>query len=921
MLNDLLNRLFDIRRGEARRVGAMFALLGLIITVSYILKPVRNSLFLSQYGASYLPYVYIVVAGVVGFVAAVFSKLVSRFYLKNIFFVAALFFAGSLGAFWWAIEVQAPFTGFVFYVWVSIYTIVMPSLFWLIANYIFYSNEARRLFSLVAAGGILGSIAGGGLTSALVSRIGTSGLLLAASVVLVAIGFLGSWVNVQERDRIKERRYDLKRQEMRRLARDSESGLALVARSRYLKFLTLLTVVSIVTSTLVDYQFNSIAEQSFDSMDRLTRFFGAFFATISILAFLIQLFTAGRILGRLGVGAGLIALPLAIFSSSLAFVAFPGLIAAAVIKASDDGLSNSINRSSVEILWLPLPLEVKNRAKAWLDMFVDRVSRGFAGLILLLTTILSLSVTQVSGVVLVLAAFWLVLTVLLRNEYLKAFRSSLARRDIDIAALTADVQDHQSLAVLKQVLSGIDEKQTLYALELLRGTEDESLIELANELTSHKSPSIRAAALRLIGDAPEPPPVENLDELIHDRDPNVWASTLKLLLRRDPQRGQQEIGERLSSGDTSGVHAILDALGDSPDLLEKALDGDYLRRFYRSDIPEERELAARAAGFMGGDPVADDVISELLEDATTPVARTAAVSAGGVQKEAFIPLLIAQLTRPPLRRDARNALARYGQDVVDPVSKLLADERQGLELRRALPRVLAELEEQEIVHLLLARLPDNDPILHFQTIRALGKMRADYPRLRFSRENVDRLLDWEARQYCLSVRYILTISQSPEQPPSSALLVSALEERLELARERVSRLLGLAYSPEDVFTAWNRLVHGRPPVRAAALEFLGNLLEGDHKLKIYPLLEAASWEELDRRARQLFDLPTPTFQETLVQIAEGRDPWLSACALTLVGELDMDVPRARHAVDKALSHPEPMVREAAQTTFGRLSEK
>ena len=167
MLADLLNRLFDIRRGEVRRVGSMFTLLGLIITVSYILKPVRNSLFLSQYGAGYLPYVYVVVAAVVGFVAAVFSKLVSRFYLRNIFILAALFFAGGLGGFWWAIEVQAPFTGFVFYVWVSIYTIVMPTLFWLIANYIFYSNEARRLFSLVAAGGILGSIAGGPLTGSI----------------------------------------------------------------------------------------------------------------------------------------------------------------------------------------------------------------------------------------------------------------------------------------------------------------------------------------------------------------------------------------------------------------------------------------------------------------------------------------------------------------------------------------------------------------------------------------------------------------------------------------------------------------------------------------------------------------------------------------------------------------------------------
>ncbi len=918
MLTDLLSKLFDIRRGEVRRVSSMFALLGLIITVSYILKPVRNSLFLSQYGASHLPYVYIVVAAVVGFVAAIFSKLVSRFYLKNIFVAAALFFAVSLGIFWWAIETRTPFTGFVFYVWVSIYTIVMPTLFWLTANYIFYSNEARRLFSLVAAGGILGSIAGGGLTSTLVGRVGTAGLLLAASGVLIAIGLLGYWVNIQERERINERHYDLRRQEMRRLARGNEGGLSLVARSRYLKFLTLLTVVTIVTSTLVDYQFNSIAEKFFDSMDGMTQFFGTFFAAISILAFVLQLFTAGRILSRLGIGAGLIALPLAIFSGSLAFIVVPGLITAALVKASDDGLSNSINRSSVEILWLPLPLEVKNRAKAWLDMFVDRMSRGIAGLILLLTTtILSLSVTQVSGVVFFLVAFWLVLTVLLRNEYQKAFRSSLARRDIDIAALTADVQDQQSLKVLKQVLSGADEKQTLYALDLLRGTDDASLVELASELTSHESPSIRSAALRLLYDCPEPPPVEKLDELIHDQDPNVGANALRLLLRFDPQKGQLEIKARLSSPDTARIHAILDAVSDSPALLEEALDGDFLHRFYRSEIAEERAVAARAAGFMSADRVADDVLSELLEDTTNLVARAAAESAGRTRKEQFVPLLIAQLNRPPSRRDARNALARYGREAVEPLWNLLADEQQDLEIRRTLPRVLAEFEEQTIVHRLLARLPDDDPILHFQTIRALGKMRASYPRIRIPRDGVHRLLDWEARQYCRSVRSVLTISQGPREQASSALLVRALEERLDLALERVSRLLGLAYPPEDVFNAWNRLVHGRPPVRAAALEFLGNLLEGDHKVKLLPLLEAKSWEEVDQRGRQLFDLPTPSFDQTLVDFVEGPDAWLSACSLTLVGELGID--GVQQAVQNALGHPEAVVREAARSTMDRLN--
>ena len=62
MLRRLLSRIIDIRTGETGRISTLFALLGLIIATSYIVKPVRNSLFLSQFGAERLPYVYIVIA-------------------------------------------------------------------------------------------------------------------------------------------------------------------------------------------------------------------------------------------------------------------------------------------------------------------------------------------------------------------------------------------------------------------------------------------------------------------------------------------------------------------------------------------------------------------------------------------------------------------------------------------------------------------------------------------------------------------------------------------------------------------------------------------------------------------------------------------------------------------------------------------
>jgi ATP/ADP translocase len=917
MSHKLFSRIIDVRPGELGRIGTMFVLLGLIIATSYIVKPVRNSLFLSQFGAEKLPYAYIVIAVVAGFVAAGFSRIVSRYRLVTVYIGASLFFASNLIVFWWAVEAGWSYTGFVFYVWASIYTITMPSLFWLSANYIFYPNEARRLFSVIGAGGLLGSIAGGGLTSVLVVYIGTSGLLLAASVVLILIAALTVWIERRERNRISELRYDLRRQEMRRLARKDESAFSLIVRSRYLTLIAFLTVLTITSSTLVDYQFNSVAERAFPDMDALTRFFGTFFASISVLAFVLQFFLAGRILSRFGIGAGLRFLPTALLASAAGFLTFPGLWAAAALKASDDGLSNSVNRSSVEILWLPISVEVKNRVKAWLDMFVDRVSRGIGGLLILSAiTFFSLSVNHISRIVLVLVAGWLVLTFLLKREYVKAFRLSLARRDIDIEALTADVQDQQSVLVLRQLLTGSDEKQTLYALELLVGTDDQALVEPVSRLTAHPSSSVRVAALRLLSGYSSPPRLDNLAELTHDESPEVSAEALGLISKIDLPRGRAELEEVLQSGDVARIHAVLSCMDDSPDILGDILNLDFIHRYHTSEKEEEREVAAHAIGFLSDTPEAREILSNLLRDPATPVARAAATSAADIKNEELVPVLMNQLRRRPLRVTARRALVGLGPQVATRATEMLSDSSQDLEVRRALPRLLAEFDDQKIVNQLLSYLPQPDPSIHFQAIRALGKMRANYTRLRFPGKEVDRLLEAEGRNYCILASQKVSVDNSSHQDGYQGLLARALEERLEMANERIFRLLGLKYPPTDIFNAWNRIAHGRPPVRAAALEFLGNLLSTENKEAILPLLEAHSWKEVHDRGRLLFDLPSRGLHQVLTDLVEGQDAWLSACAVTLVGARGLL--HAREAAERLVSHPDSVVREAAQATLKRL---
>ncbi len=101
----LLSRIVDLRPGEGPRVLRMFALLGLIIATNYVLKPVRSALFLSQFGSSLLPYVYILVAVVLGFVAAAVARFRHAGDIPRLLVRLSCFFSFNLLLFWLAASV------------------------------------------------------------------------------------------------------------------------------------------------------------------------------------------------------------------------------------------------------------------------------------------------------------------------------------------------------------------------------------------------------------------------------------------------------------------------------------------------------------------------------------------------------------------------------------------------------------------------------------------------------------------------------------------------------------------------------------------------------------------------------------------------------------------------------------------------
>src|SRR5574337_505273 len=127
--------------------------------------------------------------------APLLGMLVARFPRRQLLGWSYSFFILCLLAFVPAFMAQdrigARELGVVFFVWASVFNLFVVSLFWSFMADIFSSGQARRVFSLIALGGMGGAIVGPALTRLLVQLIGVAPLLaVSASALGLSLGLL-----------------------------------------------------------------------------------------------------------------------------------------------------------------------------------------------------------------------------------------------------------------------------------------------------------------------------------------------------------------------------------------------------------------------------------------------------------------------------------------------------------------------------------------------------------------------------------------------------------------------------------------------------------------------------------------------------------------------------------------------------------
>ena len=402
---------------------SLYLLLGIASVIC--LKTAADSLFLSQFDAKRLPVVDLVVTVLVGGVVGLYLRLSNRLSLERLTLLTQAFLVLNLVALWYLLRIDVFGARGVLYVWVGLFAVLIPSQVWSLAAGLFDTRQAKRLFSLIGAGGILGAAVGGQFASWAGRNLGTESILLAAagfvtvsSVIVCRLTWGGATTMSADAGRSSAK------------ASFSES-FRLVRRTRYLSLITIALFLSFLVSTLVKYQFKAVAQAHFiDDPARLTQFFGDFYGYIAVASFLFHTLFTGRLLHWLGLGVALFFLPVSMLVGTAMLVSAPLLASAVLARGCDQGLRHSLDRASVELLYVPMAAEVRKRVKSFLDVAVSRTADGLASLVLLLlVTVWQLGLREVALISLLCVLPWLASTFWLRREYVAHLRHSIGRKD------------------------------------------------------------------------------------------------------------------------------------------------------------------------------------------------------------------------------------------------------------------------------------------------------------------------------------------------------------------------------------------------------------------------------------------------------------------------------------------------------------
>jgi ATP/ADP translocase/HEAT repeat protein/CRP-like cAMP-binding protein len=884
LLQRVLNPVVDVRENETVTAILLFAYAFLAMTAYNIIQPLTRSKLISDLGAVNVPWVIFGSGLFIGVLMLGYTRLVSILPKRWALPITQAGMAVAMTGFWMLFQTENDWVSVGFYVWGLLLGILLISQFWTLANGIYDPRQAKRLFGFIGGGVMLGGMTGAGLTAAIVETVGANTLLLWSAFALLLCAVVVSIVLGREHQAAA----------VSAAAGDEEKGVSLARAfsllrgSRQIQLIAVVISFGSIGAMLIDQQLNMAAEvfKGAGQEDAIGSFLAQVRFWLSAAAFVIQVWITPRIHRYLGIGFALVILPTNLAITAALILVFKVLWAPAVASVMDRSFRYTVDKTTREVLFLPLPTELRQEVKPFVDVTVDRLSRGIGALgmlALIQSWGLALDWFQLSWVSVTLSVLWYVMAFRAKREYLASFRRSIEQGVVKADDVRLSGSELSTVETLVQELAHPEPSRVIYAIDVLESLDKRNLVTPL--LLYHEAPKVRARALSALGAVRSDIARQwtpQIRRMLGDPEASVRAAAIGALVAISQEDAASLSRPLLNDPDArirataavalAGSVRPADVDAAEATLLELASDSREEARRARRDVA----MAVRQIA----NPRFRRLLIPLLYDPSPEVADEAmeSVGAAGADDFVFVPTLIALLRDRRLKYRARSVLVGYGPPVIDALAHFMRDKDEDVWVRRHIPGTLALIRDQKSVDALVGALEEDDGFLRYKAIAALARRRREHDELVLPRERIETLIHKEARKYFeyLSLHANLF---GKEKLTGDSLLKRALEEKMSRMMNRVYLLLALIYPWKDIAAARWTLEHGVGRAKASASEYLDNILSGSLRKQVMPMLEEMPREEKVRRANVILRTRPRDVEETLLQLINDEDQVVAATAI------------------------------------------
>ena len=866
MTVEWLKSWLKLRDGEGRRLFPLLLLMFLTLTNLLLLKSMANSIFLTQLGADRLPQAYIYVAFVAGISTLLFTSLSRRYALTSLIQITQAITAILALGLILILRHSEPvgWQTYLLYVWSNLYGVVTVSQVYLLAGELFGLREAKRFFVWVGIAAISGGIFGGYLTGLLAT------LFSKTTVIFTTIGIAVACILLCQVLRYYSHRPEriAKKQTLNERWTNFWYPFHYLKHSKYLHLVAGMVGLAVLIAKLIEFEYSSFALEQYPDVEDLAAFFGFWLSTISLFSLLIQLLVTEPIIRRFGVSSSLQALPMGLTVAMLLFLLFPALWAIILARAVDGSLKQSLQKSSFELLLLPLPTDEKKFSKTFVDIFVDSLATGLSGVLLIVfLRQAEWSAQVVTVVILILLLVWLFINSRLSRAYLDIFRRKLEITDPDAPLSTLEYYTDKSAAALAGILQDGQVNEIRRALRRINHIKpQEKLTEPLIWLLDHPHSAIRAEALLCLANYQVLEIMEKVKWML-DHDPSVVvrAEALFYLISLQPRKAATELTYLLEDDNQTLANiALLTLVGEisGNDLLWDRLQ---IRHRLSSLIELIHIMPAgnhrQELIYLASKAIQDGRIEkyygqliEWLEDAQYDVRRSIIQAFEDIKAPIFLPALWQQFSLkqlPPHRIMA--AITSYKESDLLPFLEERMKQSDDPN-RTYIPKILVNLPTPRVVQFLLKWLNTSEQQLRDLVLQALSTIQLQRPGLSIDPQKVQDMLFQETRLFkrmygILHIQLEHFPEDSSDLRQARESLLQLLEKRLDDNISRIFQLLNLRYATSDYLQIYTNLRSTDQARRDNALEFLENLLDPSLKQMILSVAEevVVNWPFLERQ--------------------------------------------------------------------------